>query len=216
MEGTAYKFRTPHVRHFVFWRKGHGACTGKYLYQESYFAEMFVIVSSMSDKAWLHCAIPMQLVILRIFSLFSAYLPVLFAVSTRLCLGDSNRGVSFIFRCLFLWHTFLIRWNAGQSPASICIVLRSNKSTFCVTLLFSNKWHFCAKFYELFLEVFSWVSYSIKTENDAVSHGETQHICFVCVPFYFSFCSTFSVLWPPVFSLSFLSFSFNLSLTILY
>lgn len=85
--------------------------------------------------------------IFPILSLFSACLPVVFAVFIRtngtLCGGDSSRGRTYIFGCLFLWHIFSICWSARQGPLSKCIVLWSNKSIVWVTLLPSNKWYFC-------------------------------------------------------------------------
>lgn len=128
-------------------RKGYSVFMDKYLYQKSYFAKISVVVASTLDKGWLHSAFPTQLVILPIFSLFSACFPGLFAVFTiinvTLCLEDSSRGASYIFACLFPWHIFLICWNVGQGLLSKCIVLWSNKSIVWVPLLPSNKWHFC-------------------------------------------------------------------------
>lgn len=206
----------PRVRDFVFWRKGHSACTCKYLYQESYFAEMFVVASSMPDKAWLHCALPMPLVILAIYLLpllcilASPSCRVSTRINVNLYLGDPNRGVSFIFRCLFHWHIFLIWWNVRQGVPSNCIVLWSNKSIVWVTLLPGNKGQFCVNFSELFLQVSSWISYSIKTENGAVSHRQTY------IRVFHSVMCVSPTLRPPTFSLSFLSFSYNSSLIILH
>lgn len=183
---------------------------------------MFIAASSMLDKAWLHCALPMQLVILPIFFLFSACLPVFSAVSTRirviLFMGYPNKGVRLIFRCLCFWQTFLIMWNAIQGPFLYCIALWSNRSIVWATLLPSNEWHSCVNFYSLFLKVSYRISYSIKAENGAVSYRETHTYTFLLSymsPLFF-FCNTFAVLWSPTFSLSFLSFSFNLSLIILH
>lgn len=126
-------------------------------------------------------------------------------ISVILCLGDSIRGVNFIFRCLFLWHTVLFMWNARQGPPPNCIILWPNKSTVWVTLLPSNKWHFCVYFYELFLQVSPCVNYRTETENGAVSHRETHTYAFftvVCVfPFFFLYLQYFySAMTPYTFS----------------
>lgn len=127
-----------------------------------------------------------------------------------LCLGNSNSGISLIFKCLFLWNIFLIWENAKQGPSSNCMVLWPNAPIVWESLL-HNRWHFCVSFHELFLQVSSWVDYRIKAENGAVYPRNTQTHAFIsCVfPCLFSFLLYFySVLTSLLHFLSaFLSFS---------
>lgn len=156
----------------------------------------------------------MQKVVLPLFS-FSAWLSALFAESpvelSKFCVwGTPKSGMSLIFKCLFLWNIFLICDHAKQGPSPNCMVLWSKASIVWVSLLHNRK-HFCVNFYELFLQVSSWVHCGIKAENGVVYPRNTQTSAFIgCVfpCFFFIFVTLLQCYDLPLHFLSaFLSFS---------
>lgn len=131
-----------------------------------------------------------------------------------LCLGDANSGISFIFKCLFLWNIFLIRENTKKGPSSYCIVLWSNapivwasllhKMTFLCQLL----WTFFCKYPPEFITV-------LRQRMELFIPNICIYQLCVHLPF-FSFCNSFTVLWlAPTFPLSFSGFFFSVSWIIL-
>lgn len=154
------------------------------------------------DHIWLPCENSDTSSLLLFYMIISSFCRVPSRTGKILRLGDSKSGMSFIFKCLFLWNIFLIWENAKQDLSPNCMVLWSNAPTVWASLL-HNRWHFCVNFYELFLQVSSWIHYRIKAENGAVYPRNTQTHTFIsCVfPCLFLFLLYFySVMTRPYIS----------------